>query len=50
MQYTEDDQPLYEESLAHLSLNSHPCAKKVSLQNFYKDIVKWVNYASFHCL
>ncbi|XP_028401898.1 spermidine synthase-like isoform X2 [Dendronephthya gigantea] len=29
MQYTEKDQPLYEESLAHLALNSHPFPKKV---------------------
>jgi hypothetical protein len=29
MQYTEKDQPFYEEFLAHLSLNSHPSAKKV---------------------
>ena len=30
LQYTENDQPLYEESLAHLALNSHPSAKKVN--------------------
>lgn len=29
MQYTESDQPIYQECLAHLSLNSHPSAQKV---------------------